>query len=117
MSANPAVRLIVHPLRKCIDATDYVDTWREKNKGKIAEAMSDPKNHRKSVTTKEICVDGSLSIQDRFGLTTEIEMVAAWSANNVSSNHLPRWFSRSYPKLILSNSFLISTTVAQLLAV
>ena len=99
MSANPAVRLIVQPLRKCIDAADYVDAWREKNKRKIAEAMSDPENHRKSVTTKEICVDGSLSIQDRFGLTTEIEMVAARSANNVSSNRLPRWFSRSYPMI------------------
>ena len=77
MSANPAVRLILQPLRKCIDAADYVDAWREKNKSKIAEAMSDPKKHRKSVTTKEICVDGSFSIQDRFGLTNEIETVAA----------------------------------------
>ena len=77
MVANPTVRLILQPLRKFIDAADRVDAWREKNKGKIAEATSDPKNHRKSATAKEICVDGSLSIQDRFGLTTEIEMVAA----------------------------------------
>ena len=39
--------------------------------------MSHSKNHRKSVTVKETCVGGSLSIQHRFGLATEVEMVAA----------------------------------------
>jgi len=77
MSANPAVKLILQPLRKLIDVADSVDVWREKNKGKIDEAMSKPKNHRKSATEKEICVDGSLSVYDRFALTTDIEMVVA----------------------------------------
>ena len=78
MFENPAVRLALQPLLKCIDAADCVDAWHDEHKEDIASSRAElglsteqTADHRKFVVTD---VERSL---DPLGLTKEIETVAA----------------------------------------
>jgi len=77
MSENPAVRLILQPIRKCLDAADRVDAWHDEHKEDIASSRAElglsteqTADHRKFVVTD---VERSL---DPLGLINEIEGVA-----------------------------------------
>ena len=81
MSANPAVRLILQPLRKCLDAAHYVDAWHDEHKDDIASSRAglglsteQTADQGKFVATD---VERSPDTLDPFGLTSQIETVAA----------------------------------------
>ena len=78
MLANSSVRWILQSLRKCIDAADRIDAWRDEHKEDIASSRAElglsteqTADHRKFVVTD---VERSL---DPLGLTKEIKTVAA----------------------------------------
>ena len=81
MFANPAVRLILQPLRKCMDAADRVDAWHDEHKEDIASSRAElglsteqTADQGKRVATD---VERSPDTLDPFGLTSQIETVAA----------------------------------------
>ena len=72
MSTNPAVKLIVQPLRKLLDVADYVDSWRDDHKEHIASTKAELENSTESVDDR---VEISL-LQDPFAFTIFIEDAA-----------------------------------------
>ena len=76
MSANPAVRLILQPLRKCLDAAHYVDAWHDEHKDDIASSRADL-----GLSTEQTADQGKFVATDverslPLGLTKAIETVA-----------------------------------------
>ena len=94
MSENPAVRLILQPIRKCLDAADRVDAWHDEHKEDIASSRAElglsteqTADHRKFVVTD---VERSL---DPLGLINEIEGVAE-RLDRVGEPHIANRFPR-----------------------
>jgi len=72
MSINPAVKLILQPLRKLLDVADHVDSWHDEHKEDIASTKAELD---KSTESADDRVEVSL-LYDPFALTIFIEDAA-----------------------------------------